>query len=38
MQITPCGHQILAIAKKLEQVTKCIFTSIIKLCHEATIF
>jgi hypothetical protein len=36
IQITPCGHQILAIAKKLEQIAKCIFTSIIKLCLMAT--
>ncbi len=30
-QITPCGHQIVSLAKILEQVVKCIFTSIIKL-------
>jgi hypothetical protein len=36
IQITPCGHQILTIAKNLEQIIKCIFTSIIQLHLEAT--
>ncbi len=31
IKITPWGHKILALAKNLKQIAKCIFTSIIKL-------